>query len=124
MSEGATPRSTGSTAAVAYEALNLGKQNSRDISQHEDICAERYRNINQSMAKIETSVDKQFGEIKGILKWAGGAAFAIIIGLLSFLAQAQFTATDLARKEAALKIETLERQVRQQPVAAPLPAQP
>lgn len=122
MSDGVTPRST-SAAAVAYEALNLGKQNSRDIEQHEDICAERYRNINNSMTKIETSVDKQFGEIKDILKWAGGALFSVIIALLGFLATQQFNANDQARKQAEAKIDLLERQLLPQvrPSVAPQP---
>jgi len=119
-----TPRS--SAASIAYEALNLGKQNARDIENHEDICAERYANINKGMAKIESNVDKQFGEIKGILKWAGGALFSIIIGLLGYLAAAQFSANDIARKASDAKIDLLERQLLQQtPVPrAPPPSHP
>lgn len=90
-----------STAGVAWDALNLGKQNARDIEAHEDLCAERYNHINVSI-----------GEIKGILKWAGGAAFGIIIGLLAFLAQAQFAANDAAQKAAREKIEMLESAAR------------
>lgn len=103
-----------STARVAYDALNLAKQNERDINHHEDICAERYKNINDSMLAIEQRADKGFSEIKGILKWAGGALFSIILGLLAFLAQQQFVSNDTARKQAEAKIDLLERQLIQQ----------
>lgn len=102
-----------SVAAIANQALKLAEQNENDIESHEKLCAERYGNINNSIR-----------EIKDILKWAGGAAFAIILGLLSFLATNTFQANDAARKAAEAKIETLERQIRQQtPVIAP-PSQP
>ena len=119
MSDTPTPRST---AAIAYEALNLSKQNERDIEKHEDLCAERYANINITMAAIEQRADKGFTEIKGILKWAGGTLFAIIISLLGFLATQQFNANDSARRQAESKIELLERQILQQ--ARPTPAAP
>lgn len=103
-----------STASVAYEALNLAKQNARDIESHEDLCAERYGNINKSL-----------GEVKGILKWAGTTLFGIIIALLGFLAAQQFNANDSARKQAEMKIELLERQLLQQArPSAPVVAQP
>lgn len=87
-----------SASRVAYEALNLSKQNTRDIEAHEDLCAERYKNINTSIS-----------EIKSILKWAGTTGFVIIIGLLSFLAKAQFDANSTAQRAAQAKIEMLER---------------
>lgn len=103
-----------STARVAYDALNLAKQNARDIENHEEICAERYAGIHASM-----------GEIKNILKWAGGTLFSIIISLLAWLALQQFNANDQARKSAETKIELLEKQIAQQarpaPAASPQP---
>ena len=133
MSDGVAPRSQ-SAASVAYDALNLAKQVARDQEGHEDICAERYGNIHKAMegiktdaaaamTKIETSVDKQFGEIKGILKWAGGALFSVIIALLGFLATQQFNANDQARKQAEAKIDLLERQLLQQ-ARPPVASQP
>lgn len=125
-----------STAAVAYEALNLSKQNSRDIEAHEDLCAERYDNIHKAIAEIKDTAkaDKAeikkatqdaldevkksstaaTDEIKGILKWAGTTVCGIIIALLGFLAAAQFNANDQARRDATAKIELLERQLQQQ----------
>lgn len=100
-----------SAAAVAYEALNLAREVKRDQLGHEDLCAERYGNIHKEMA-----------EIKGILKWAGGALFSVIIGLLGFLAAAQFNANDQARKVAESKIDLLERQLHQQAPAARAPS--
>lgn len=87
-------------SSVAYEALNLSKQNTRDIEAHEDLCAERYNNINNSI-----------GEIKSILKWAGTTGFLIIIGLLGFLAKTTWEAKEQAQEAAATKIEMLQTQL-------------
>lgn len=85
---------------VAYQALNLSKQNERDINAHEDLCAERYAHINTSIS-----------EIKGILKWAGTTGFLIIIGLLGFLAKTTWEAKEQAQQAASTKIEMLQSQL-------------
>lgn len=87
-------------STIAYDALNLAKQNARDIESHEDICAERYAGIHEKIR-----------EIKGVITWAGGLAFTVIIGILGFLASAQFSANDQQQKTQQTRIELLERQL-------------
>lgn len=95
---------TRSASSVAYEALNLARSTQSDQEKHEDICAIRYQNINDSIA-----------DIKGWMKWAGGGAFTLIMSVLAFLAVAQFNANDAARQEQQAKIEALQRQLSQNP---------
>lgn len=64
---------------VAYDALNLAKQNERDIDRHEKICAERYEGINETMR-----------EIKSLIKSAIGWGVSILLALLGFLLIQQF----------------------------------
>ena len=40
-------------ASVAYDALNLSKQNERDIERHEAICAERYQKLETGIADLQ-----------------------------------------------------------------------
>lgn len=94
-------------AEIAYEARNLARQNARDIEQHEDLCAERYAGIHDKI-----------GEIKGMLKWAGGTGFSIIIGLVGFLAVQMFHQNEQQRRDQELrgqaqqqKIELLQQQL-------------
>ncbi len=94
-----------STSEVAYEALNLARQNARDIEGHEDICAERYQNIHEKL-----------GMIFRIIAWAGGTGFLLITGLLAFLAKTQFESIKALQDAAVQRTGLLER-------AQPLPPQ-
>lgn len=85
---------------LAHEAYTLSKQNERDISAHEDLCAERYGNIHHAIA-----------DIKGILKWAGTSAFAVIIGLLGWSISQQMAANKDAALASQTKLELLQRQI-------------
>lgn len=87
-------------STVAYEALNLAKQNARDIESHEDICAERYGNIH-----------KAIDEIKGTLKWAGGGAFTIIMAVLGFLLAQQLSANGKLHDDNQREIKQLQQQL-------------
>ena len=89
-----------SVESVAYDALNLAKQNARDIEHHEDICAERYQGINNAIR-----------EIKGWMKWAGTSAFTIVIGMLGFLIVQQFHDNTKVQDNAQAKIDQLQRQL-------------
>lgn len=93
-----------SIESVAYDALNLARENKRDITAHEDLCAERYNHIGQQMS-----------EIKSFLKWFGGTSIIIIIGLLGFLSRAQIDANNQAQRAAIDKIERLEQQMPRRP---------
>lgn len=92
--------STDTASRIAYEALDLSKKNARDIESHEDLCAERYAGIHDKIR-----------EIKGVITWAGGFAFVTVVGILGFLAQAQFNANDQQQKTQQTRIELLERQL-------------
>ncbi|MEG3175844.1 hypothetical protein U1872_06350 [Sphingomonas sp. RB3P16] len=96
---------------IAIDALALGKKNEIDIASHEDLCAERYQNINTNI-----------GEIKSFLKWACTTGFMIIIGLLCFLAKMTWEAKDQAAIAAAAKIEMLQRQIEAPPRIQVVPA--
>lgn len=89
-------------SAVAYEALNLAKSVDQRVNSHEDLCAERYANINKSVADLGLATTTQIAELKGILKWIGVAAFGIMTSLIGFLAIQLWTANNT-------KIERLER---------------
>lgn len=99
---------------VAQQALDLGRKNEGEIAAHEAVCAERYGNI---LSKI--------ADIMGILKWAGGAAFTLIMALLAWSLVQQINANTSARIAAETKIDLLQKQIvesRQAPaVPAPVP---
>lgn len=111
-----------SPSKIAYDALNLGKQNARDIEAHEDLCAERYRNINESIAELKSEFRSTSNEQKQILKWAGTTAFGIIITMLGFLGVQVYNANQEADRERDRKFELLQRQ--QQPFPHPQVALP
>ena len=93
-----TGETTGSASRVAYAAIDLAKEAKLEILSHEKICAERYANINQTLTDLKNetlpdmkaAIDEKFNMIWKIIAWAGGAAFLIIMGLLSYLAKTQF----------------------------------
>lgn len=87
----------------ARAALELGRQNERDIESHEAICAERYTNINDKLSTIFK-----------IIAWAGGTGFLLIMGLLGFLAKTQFESINALQK---VTVQGLERA--QQPAPPP-----
>lgn len=95
-----TLRMSETVSEVAYEARNLARQAGRDITKHEEICAERY-------AEIRASVK----EVKGWITWGGSFALTIVIGLLAFLASAQFKANDEDRRLQQARIDQLEHQL-------------
>lgn len=86
---------TESTAAVAYEARNRANAAHDKIEAHEDLCAERYRNINESVA-----------EIKNILKWAGSGIIGLMLTVLGWLVLQQID--NNRQDQAALARQLLE----------------
>ncbi|AOR76549.1 hypothetical protein [Novosphingobium resinovorum] len=86
--------------SVAYQALNLARQNARDIEKHEDICAERYQGIHDAI-----------DEIKGVLWKAGGGAFTVILGVLGFLLVQQLNANGKLHDENQSEIRRLQQQL-------------
>lgn len=89
----------GSVGGIAYDALTMAREANdkaeralRDIEGHEDICAERYRNINEKL-----------GMLFKIIAWAGGTGFLLIMGLLAFLAKTQFESINALQKAAVVQ---------------------
>lgn len=100
-------------AEVAYSARNKAHEVERTIAAHEDLCAERYGNINTAIR-----------EIKAFQKWAGTTAFGIIIALLGFLAMQVFNSNEAAKKASAANDETVRQQLAEMRArqAAPQPS--
>ncbi len=80
------------TQHVAREALDLAKDVDRRMDGHEDICAIRYRSLENSIAHVKNELSASVGDIKKVLAWAGGTAFIGLIGALSFFLKVQFDA--------------------------------
>lgn len=91
------------TRATAVDALALARKNEQEIGAHEDLCAERYRNIGTEIAAL-----------KGIFKWMGGAAFTVIMFGLAIVinqtntANQTLTERNSAATIAAARIELLQ----------------
>lgn len=91
------------TRAVATDALALARKNEQEISAHEDLCAERYRNIGNEIAAL-----------RGIFKWAGGALFTLLLAAFGFLINQTMTANNSLTERnraadiAATRIELLQ----------------
>lgn len=101
----------GSVGGIAYDALMMaqkadGKADSVAQAQesHEEVCAERYKNIHEKL-----------GMIFKIIAWAGGSAFLVIMGLLGFLAKTQFDTISEMSKATAQRTEQMERAQAQPP---------
>jgi hypothetical protein len=103
MSVSMTRESTPSGAtAVAYRALNAANKAQDDIVAHEDLCAERYANINTTI-----------GEIKSILKWFGSTIFILLVGVAGWSIKAQLASSDDAQQaklEAAIRGVVVQQQ--------------
>lgn len=93
---------------TAQEALDAARAAQFDINKHEDVCAERYKNINASIA-----------ELKAIVKWAGGLIISLIITVLGWSLVQQLNANEAQKKWMADQIILL-----QQRAADSVPTQP
>jgi len=100
-----------SIESVAYDALNLGKQNARDIENHEKICAERYAGIHTAIGELKASMATSNKEFRGFFWKAGGAAFSIILTALGFMLSQQFAASSRVNDDRQRKIERLVQQL-------------
>lgn len=85
---------------MAYQALNLARQNERDMESHETICAERYAGIH-----------KGIDEIKGVLWKAGTGAFGLIMAMLAFLVVQQLNTNSKQHDENQAKVDKLQEQL-------------
>jgi len=96
---------------VAYDALNLGRQNARDIENHEKVCAERYAGIHTAIGELKISVATSNKEFRGNFWKAGSLAFTIILGMLGFMLSQQFAASNRVNDDQQRKIERLMQQL-------------
>ena len=102
-----------STSPVAYRALRradeahqIAEGAHKAIASHEDLCAERYKNIHESL-----------GTLKAIIAWGGSGLAALLLAVLAFLMVRLVTNNDG-------ELQRLRDQVGQQyqqraPLAAP-----
>jgi len=89
-------------SAVDTIARQDARQALNEIESHEDLCAERYGNINDTLRTI-----------KSILGWAGGTIFMMLIGVLGWLISQQVGRNDSDRAVLEAKIELLQRPMQQ-----------
>ncbi len=95
---------------VAREALDLAKDVDHRVNAHEDICALRYKRLEENITAVKSDV----GDVKKIIAWAGTTGFAIILGVLGFLMKAQFDAnTEMQRTIQNLQQQTSQYERRQ-----------
>lgn len=73
---------------IAREALDLARDVDHRVNNHEDICALRYKRLEENI----TSVKSEVGDVKTILAWAGTTGFGIIMAALAFFIKVQFDA--------------------------------
>lgn len=80
-----------SIAAVAYEALNK-------INAHEQICTERYNNINTSL-----------GDVKTGLKWLGGMMLSVLLAVLGWSLAQQVTSMNRNQETVSRQLHDIKR---------------
>lgn len=80
---------------VARDALDLARDAQRKIDGHENICALRYAQLDNSIKSV-----------KSIISWAGTTGFALIMGALIFFIKGQFDANAEMQKT----IQNLQQQ--------------
>ena len=90
-----------SFAGIALDALEAARAAQKKADEvgaageaHEDICAERYGNINEKI-----------GTLFKLLAWGGTTALMLILGLLSFLAKAQFDSITELKAATAQRVD-------------------
>lgn len=95
------------TAFVDQVARDKATKAADDIEGHEALCAERYKNINDTL-----------GTIKRILAWAGTTIFGLLVGTLGWLVVQQVNRNDNDKELLRAQIELLQQQVPAQPIIA------
>lgn len=84
---------------TAQVAKTLAEKVERDAIAHELLCAERYRNIEKSIA-----------EIKGIMKWAGSLVIMLILSVLGWSLVQQYNANEATKQRLQEQVEFLQSQ--------------
>jgi hypothetical protein len=80
------------TAEAAY---NLAQKALNGLSSHEDVCAERYRRLDEMLTGVGKTVashaeasQRQVDELKEGLRWAIRLAATILVGLVAYFGHA------------------------------------
>jgi hypothetical protein len=89
------------TAFVDQVARDKAQKAVDDLSGHEDLCAERYKNINDTLKTI-----------KSILAWAGTTIFGLLIATLGWLVIQQVSRNDDDKTLLKAQVELLQQQMR------------
>lgn len=98
------------TRGTAVDALALAKKVEQEIDAHEDLCAERYKTINEKLV----GVSKEISGLRAIFIWCGGAAFTLLLAAFGFLINMTTTANQTLQERnraadiAATRIELLQ----------------
>lgn len=85
------------TAFVDQVARDKAQKALDNIEGHEDLCAERYTNINDTLKTI-----------KSILGWAGAAIFSVMAGTLGWLVAQQIGQNDSDKQMLRAQIDLLQ----------------
>ena len=89
---------------VARDALDLAKDVERRVDSHEDICAIRYKALENGLSQLRIDMNSNVGDIKKVLGWASGLIVITMIGGLGFFLKAQFdNAGELQRQLQSLQ---------------------
>lgn len=94
-----------STGGIIYDALLLAQQAKQEVLAHEDVCAQRYLNIQNELTGIKDSIRNLWK----IIAWAGSTTMLIVMGLLSFLLKIQFENSQALQTATAQRLEINER---------------
>jgi len=94
---------------LARDAMDLAREADNKINAHEDLCAERYKNINDSLSRITK-----------LMGWGGALLAGMILGLLGWSLNSQVE----ANKDAISALRSVEKRAPIQVVPMPMPNQP
>lgn len=85
------------TAVDAVARARADEAHSK-IEGHEELCAERYKNINDTL-----------GTIKSILGWAGGSIFAVLVAMLGWLSVQEINRISDDKQMLQAQLEVLQQ---------------
>ena len=85
-----------SASAVAYEARNRANAAHEKIDSHEQLCAERYNNINENLSLLFR-----------VLGWGGALFLTTLLGLLGFMGVRMIDSIDANNQRLQQQIEAV-----------------
>ena len=94
--------------SVAQEALSKAESAQAQLVAHEQLCAERYANINDKLSTIVR-----------VLAWAGGTLFMLIIAVLGWSMWQQISAASAEQESLRETIRALQVQAQLQAASSP-----